>query len=96
MSLDPGRNTLVGGVGVPVAEVRGGLFGYPPPPKKLHSLGERTPDVCLIVVSECLMEFVEDTGVGPGLQETPLVPGVVTGTVFGVRARRRSRAASPR
>ncbi len=65
MSRDPGRHTLVGGVRVLVAEVRGALFGYPL--KKLYGFGERTADVCLIVVSECLMEFVEDARVGPGL-----------------------------
>ena len=34
------------------------------------------------------MEFAEDTGVGPRLQEMPLVPGVVTGTVSGARVPR--------
>jgi hypothetical protein len=65
VSRDPGSHALIGGVGVSVAEVCGSLFGYPP--KKLHGFGKRTPDVCLIVVSECLMEFAEDTGVGPRL-----------------------------
>jgi hypothetical protein len=82
VSRDPGRHALVGGVGVPVAEVRSGLFGYPP--KKLYRFGERAPDVCLIVVSECLMEVVDGAGVGPGLQETPIMPGVLFGTVRGV------------
>jgi hypothetical protein len=35
-----------------------------------------------------LMEFAEDTGIGPRLQEMPLVPGVVTGTVSGARVPR--------
>ena len=65
VSRDPDRHTLVGGVGVPVSKVRGGLFGHPP--KEFHGFGERAPDVCLIVVSESLMEFVEDVRVGPGL-----------------------------
>jgi hypothetical protein len=86
VSRNPGRHALSVGVGVSVAEVRGSLFGYPP--KKLHGFGKRALDVCLIVVSECLMEFAEDTGVGPRLQETPLVPGVVTGTVSGARVPR--------
>src|ERR687897_1147529 len=81
VSRDPGRHALIVGVGVSVAEVRGSLFGYPP--KKLYGFGKRALDVCLVVVSECLMEFAEDTGVGPRLQETPLVPGVVTGPVSG-------------
>ena len=65
VSRDPGRHSRVGGVGVPVSKVRGGLFGYPP--KKFHCFGERAPDVSLIVVSECLMEFVEDVRLSPGL-----------------------------
>ena len=52
--------------------------------RKSSTVLESALDVCLIVVSECLMEFAEDTGVGPRLQETPLMPGVVTRTVSGV------------
>ena len=65
VSRDSGLHALIVGVGVSVAEVRGSLFGYPP--KKLHGFGERAPDVSLIVVSECLMEFVEDVRVSSGL-----------------------------
>jgi hypothetical protein len=53
---------------------------------KFYGFGKRALVVCLVVVSECLMEFAEDTGAGPRLQEVPLVPGVVTGTVSGARA----------
>jgi hypothetical protein len=57
---DPGRHTLVGGVGVLVAEVRGGLFGYPP--KKLHGFGERAG--CLPHRSDRMLDGVRLGRVG--------------------------------